>query len=277
MSTQLSLNTEPAAQIPGMIDQSIAALPVSLRPGHLGVKRPSSDQACAGADLLAIAGDRGWTRRASEAIAAGYRGLLIVRPRPEDARELIASAASTPVVILTDWASNAAVAAHHAAAAELVAARAFVEISADLPPDEDLELALADQLALLRALGATVASPTLHEHGAGGFRVVGSLEQGGEFQLSGHLTASRPRGARVRLIGADTTVVLELPDPVIALRARVDIWTPGHHDDRAALWENAPRTALRRLVAAVHGGTTTSDLAHYEHGRRIQMGLSPAV
>ncbi|RLP76506.1 hypothetical protein D9V32_06535 [Mycetocola tolaasinivorans] len=264
-----------------MIDQSIAALPISLRPGDIdsagthAASPASSNPALDGTDLLAIAGDPGWTGRAGEAIAAGYRGLLIVRPRPEDAGELIALAASTPVVILTDWASNAAVGAHHAAATELIAARAFVEVSADLPPEEDLELALAAQLALLHALGGEIASITLHEHGAGGFRVVGALEQGGEFQLSGRLTTSRPRGARVRLIGADTTVVLELPDPAIALRARVDIWSPGHHDDRATLWENAPRTALRRLVSAVHTGTATVDLTRYEHERRIQMGLFP--
>src|SRR6478752_1131313 len=105
MSAQLSLYADPQAEAAGAVAAVAASLPLSFAPAQ-GPAQDSSP------DVIAVAGQAGWTERAAEAIRRGAKGVVVSSPVPEDV-DLLAEAASSArsaVVLDQRWAGNAAIA-----------------------------------------------------------------------------------------------------------------------------------------------------------------------
>ncbi len=250
MTSSLRVGASPAARRSGDVDPVIASLPVSLHPVS---EAP---------DLCAVAGESGWTGEALDILGTGIRGILVVDPVSEDASDLAAaaSAAGIPVVIDRPLAGNPTVpviATHFANAGE---PHGLLECRVVQSGSGDLDRALLDQLALVRAAAAEVQSATVLARTNHCYAIQGYLANGRRTQLTGICTAAQPRSGHLRLLGLTGSVELTVPDPSTARPAQATITTPDGLVLLPTIFESAHRATWRRLRDLVEARLPAPDL-----------------
>ena len=253
MTSQLTVTSSPAADAAGDVAQVIASLPVSLHP------------ATGEADLVGIAGEGGWVAAATDAIASGARGVMIVDPSAADVTELVeqAEAARVPVVIDATWSHNPAVANSAAAFAEHHDADSLVESRVNVPLDSDIERVLLNQLSLIRTAVGPIESVTFPRKNSRGYDALASLVGGASASLTAILSNSVQQSATVRILKPTTSVELELSDPASAAPGHAVVSGPEGATLLTTQWETAHRAAWRRLHALANDGETAPDLAGF--------------
>jgi hypothetical protein len=209
------------------------------------------------ADITAILGTPGWVGRASHAVEAGTKGIIVIAPVAEPSRSLESTARAQDVAVVVDyrWASNAAVdtaAAHVASKTDQIS---FVDASASVASTPRLRPSLAElSLIVQRVTGATNEPRILRQTedvvfasakiGAAGVPATLSVI------VSPH-DAVAPAQVRVITIGGQ--VELLLPNSSTALPGTVI----------ATVWESAHRTSWLRLINMLKTGRRSSDLAEF--------------
>lgn len=263
-TTQLTVFASPEADAAGRIGQAIAALPMSLHPGD------------AGADLVGIAGDAGWTAAAVSAIEAGARGVLVVDPVAEDVSALRERAGDVPVVIDGAWNHNPAVLDSAEPFAAVNDPESLIEARVEAPVGADLERVLLSQLALVRTAVGPVVELTFDRRNAHGYDARGTLEGGARVALAAILTNGLEPSAALRVIKPQNAVRLTVPDAATA--------RPGHvvvsSDQGATLlvtkWESAHRVAWRTLHQLVASGAAGDELAGFADDVEVARAASGA-
>lgn len=253
MTTQLTVATEEAANRAGGVPQVIASLPVSL---HLVSDR---------ADLVAVEGSVGWPTAAEEAIDAGARGVLVVRPVPADVSSLIekVSRQHVPVVIDAMWTYNPAVQSSAAPFADVLDDRALLEARTYVRTDTDWDRVLLDQLSLIRAAVSPALRLTFVRKSQHGYAALAQLASGARASITAVRTDSVPESATLRIIKAEHMVELEVPAPQTAIPGRVRVSAPDGSTLLETKWETAHRAAWRHLHGLTLSGLTSADLAEF--------------
>lgn len=253
MTTQLTVFADDAAAAAGRIAEAVASLPVSLHPGSLP------------ADLVGIAGTRGWSRAAARAIEGGARGILVADPVAEDVTALqrLVDERRIPLVIDGPWAYNPAVADSAPAFAERNDEESLVEVRVDVAVGSDLDRVLLGQLALVRAAVGPVVELRFDRRNAQGYDAIGTLDGGARVSLAAIATNGVPQSASLRLLKARNAARLRLPDPATAAPGTVVVSTEQGATLLVTKWESAHRAAWRTLHELVTSGSTGSDLADF--------------
>jgi hypothetical protein len=253
MTTQLTVTASDAANRTGRVAQVIASLPVSLHP------------AAATPDLIAIDGSAGWPAEAEQAIEAGARGVLVVRPVAADVRSLIetANARNVPVVIDAMWTYNPAVQNSAGAFAELFDDRMLLEARTYAHTGSDWDRVLLDQLSLIRAAVAPVRGFRFVRRSEHGYAALAEFPNGARASITAVRTDSVPESATLRTVKAQHLVELFVPSPETAIPGRVQITGPEGSNLLETKWEPAHRAAWRHLHGLATSGLTSSDLAEF--------------
>lgn len=263
MSGPYTVLASPTAREAGAVTQTVASLPATFA--------PAPENAQIAADVLVVAGERGWTTEALSAVAAGARGIVVANPVPEDTTELAgaADAAGTAVVLDLRWASNPALVAEgdgpdaRDAVRSALGTASLLDSIATTAPGTDPQRLLGEHLAALLAVTGPLDGVTIVRSDATGYTVAGRLANGAPFTAQGVLTAARPAGVDIRLYTADGGVAVEVPDPDAAWPAEVRV--TGTHGELLlpTLYESAHRSAWRRLKDHLGAGTRPDDLAGF--------------
>ncbi len=258
MTAQLTVTASDAANRSGRVAQVIAALPVSLHPAPDAAERGI-------AELVAIDGSAGWPAEAEQAIDAGARGVLVVRPVPADVRSLIekANARNIPVVIDAMWTYNPAVQNSAGAFAEILDDRMLLEARTYAATGSDWDRVLLDQLSLIRAAVAPVRSFRFVRRGEHGYAALAEFANGARASITAVRTDSVPESASLRSVKAQHLVELEVPAPETAIPGRVHVTGPEGSTLLETKWETAHRAAWRHLHGLVTSGLTSSDLSDF--------------
>lgn len=251
--TRLDVTADLEAVLHGHIPETLATLPNLLRlaPGQ--------------ADIVAIFGGAGWTQRALSGIRSGTRGVMVVNPRVEDARELTAEAdaASVPVVLDSSWVHNPAVAVMAERLRRIANTGALVESTVTLGVDMTDEAAVLAQLALVRATVGAMHRVDFRKSDEHGYRAFGQVESGADIVIAGIRTNAYAPSARLRVVGDVEKVDLTLPAPSTAMPALAISADTESQLVHPTLFESAHRSAWRRLFSATTAGHPVADLASF--------------
>ena len=251
--TRLTVHAEPESMLHGHIPETLATLPESLR--------LTRDQA----DIIAVFGNAGWTHRVLSSIRSGVRGVMVVNPCVEDARDVMAEAntASVPVALDTSWVHNPAVAVMAERLRRIANTGALVESTVMLGADMTDEAAILAQLTLIRATVGTIDRVDFCILDAHGYRSFGHVESGADVVVSGIRTNAYAPSARLRVVGHDELVELRIPSPSTAMPAIAVSADTEAQVVHPTPFESAHRSAWRRLYSAARAGTPLPDLASF--------------
>jgi len=243
--------TSPVAEADGCVAQVIASLPVSLHPSS-----------SAGADLVAVDGEAGWTERAERAIRGGAGGVMVINPGAEDVTSLreASEAMHVPVVVDATWTYNPAVEAGRSDFSARNDHNSLLEARVDVPVQADMERVLLAQLSLIRAAVDEVVSLRFVRRDRHGYDALARLSSAARVSLTAVATDSTPSSAYLRIIKPDNAVESVLPSPVTAIPGRVTVSGPDGATLLTTKWETAHRTAWRRLHRLVQTGRPGTDL-----------------
>ena len=254
--TALTLSAEPGVRT------ALASLPITLA------------LAAGDADLHALDGGRGWTERAAAAIAAGARGILVVRPSTEPRAALTAlaeRAAGIPIVLDTRWRHNAAVGVAAERFGALTAGSSLLEASAVVAAETDVDDAMRDLAVLAQATAGPVGE--LRSVGAWPGRRVAMGRVGAlAVRLSVDVTRAGAGSARLRALGENGGVDLWVPDAGTARAAQLTVTDPSGCVLLPTRYESAHRAALRGLAEVVQDAGTVADLDEF---RRVLEAAEP--
>ncbi len=264
MTSQLTVSASEAANRSGRVAQVIAALPVSLHPAADSVERDT-------ADLVAVDGSAGWPAEAEQAIRAGARGVLVVRPVPADVRSLIetANARNTPVVLDAKWTYNPAVQRSAGAFAEVFDDRLLLEARTYARTGSDWDRVVLDQLSLIRAAVAPLRSFRFVRKNEFGYAALGEFPNGARASITAVRTDSVAESASLRSVKAQHLVELDVPARETAIPGRVHVTGPDGSTLLETKWETAHRAAWRHLHGLALAGLGSSDLADFAEDVRL--------
>ena len=264
MTSSLRLDADPAARRNGDLASVVASLPASLRWDSVSP------------DLLAVSGVDGWTARASRSVENGIKGILVVDPIVEDAGALDAAAsrAGVPVVIDRPLAGNPLLRTVVPIFADPDRRDGLLESRVVIPASGDLESALLDQLALVRAAAAAVESAAVVIWTSAVYVIEGRIRDGRQVQLTGIRTNAQPRSGWVRILGRTGEVELAIPDPGSARPAHATITTADGATLLPTLFETSHRAAWRRLRDLARAGHSAPDLRHFRADVGVVASLS---
>src|SRR6195952_1738891 len=267
MTAVLEACASDAARRAGDIDAVVASLPVSLRSG------------AAGTDLVAVDGQTGWATVALRSIEGGAKGLIIVDPTVEDVTDLssVARRRNVPVVIDYPFAGNPVVPVVAPYFNDRDDRHALLECTVTVRLGTNLERVLIDQLALVGALAVQVENATVLDWTTRRYVISGRLADGRRFRLSEICTDAQPPMAVVRMLRADGSVEVIVPNPETARPAHATVITPDGAKSLPTLFETAHRLAWRRLARLVHDDVQASDLTRFTHDSSIVAALTGAL
>jgi hypothetical protein len=267
MTAALEVCSSDAARRAGDIDAVVASLPVSLRFGATGT------------DLVAVDGQTGWPAAALQAIEGGAKGLVIIDPTAEDVADLVSLARrrGVPVVIDYPFAGNPAVPVVAPYFNDGDDRYALLECTVTARLGADLVRVLIDQLALVGALAVQVGNAKVLDWTTRRYVISGLLADGRRARLTGICTDVGPPTATVRMLRADGSVELTVPNPETARPAHATVVTPDGAKSLPTLFETAHRLAWRRLARLVHDGGQASDLANFTHDSSTVAVLTGAL
>lgn len=246
----LTVRSDESARLAGDVDAVIASLPVSLA--------PATDSA----DLVALGGGDGWATRATAALEAGARGVLVVEPvapLPAALAALGAVAGGRPVILDRAFAGNPGLEAVRSAIAD-AGEHALLEARVLAPLGSDPDAVLLGQLALVRAVAAPVRSARLLARDEHGYTIRGVLADGRGVLLTAVLSDARPAAAQLRLLGATSAVEIDVPTPVAARPLRATLSTADGATLLPTRYETSHRANWRRLLDLVSSEAAASDI-----------------
>jgi len=248
--TRLTVRAELESMLHGHIPETLATLPESLR--------LTRDHA----DIVAVSGGAGWTHRALAGIRSGVRGVMVVNPCIEDARELMSGAdtASVPVALDTSWVHNPAVAAMAERLRRIASTGALVESTVTLGADMTDEAAALAQVTLIHTTVGAIDRVDFCASDEHGYRAFGHVESGADIAVSGIRTNAYAPSARLRVVGHDESVELRVPSPSTAMPAIAISADTEAQAVHPTLFESAHRSAWRRLYSAATAARPIPDL-----------------
>lgn len=264
MSTQLSLYADPQADAAGAVAAVAASLPLSFGPAaSAGATRDGS------ADVTAVAGHAGWTRRAAEAIRSGAKGVVVSSPVPENADLLATAAADARASVVLDqrWAGNPAIAGSNVAARRVIAdaladAMLLDSVAVAPPGTEPLQL-LTEQLSVILQCGIELRNVRVIQRSPNGYTVAAVLPNGAPAALQGILSSALPATASVSVLTSAGSADVVLPDPAAAWPAQIRAVTAEGSTTLPTLYESAHRTSWSRAHSHITSGKPASDLAQF--------------
>lgn len=250
MTTTLSIFASEAVRATRATDAVLASLPLSYTPA-----------ADAGASaVIVVDGSGRWTAAAADALQDGAAGVIVVQPGPDDVGELRTLGAEHRVVVIdSTWASNPVVQEAGEAFRAAIGQRSRLECRTVVRVGTDLDQSLLDQLSLLRALvGPVVDLEILYRSEAG---YVGEARANGSaVDLSVVCTNATPESATVRLLTADGSVEVEIPNGETAQPAYLTITSPSGAHIAPTLYESGHRSTWRRLHRLITSDEPSADL-----------------
>lgn len=255
MSARLLVAAETA--VAGTTAAALASLPVSFGP------------AVGAPDVLAVAGDAGWTWRAAAAIRRGARGVLVVEPVAEDPRALAAEAAAAGAAVALDqaWAGNPVLTAPPAAALDAIAGAMANAVLCDSVayalPGTPVGTLLTRHLCAVLACGVELSGLRMVRLQPVGYLLAGRLPGGAPVALHGTTTAALPSTARVSVLTRTGRTDVTLPEASAAWPAEVRTVTADGATTLPTRFESAHRRSWLRLHAAVDSGTGLDDLERF--------------
>lgn len=255
MTTPLLVQARPDAEVAGAVGAVVASLPVSFAPAG---SQP---------DVVALAGTAGWTARATEAVRAGARGVVVVDPVTEDPAALAAAAAEAGTAVVLDqaWAGNPALAesAARSALAGALADAVLLDSVAWGAPETDTKVLLTRHLAAVMACGVELSGLRVIQRSANGYTVIGSLPGGAPAALHGITTSAVAATATVSVLTSSGRADITLPDASAGWPAEVRSVTSAGATMFPTLYESAHRHSWRRLHAAIDSGVPETDLERF--------------
>lgn len=232
-------------------DSVLASLPVSYCPSPT----------LAGS-VAVVGGTAGWPIAVAAAIENGSTGVLVVAPEPADLTRLRDLDHRCPIVIDSVWASNPVIPAA-AAAIRSSSSGSRLECRVFVGSKRPLDAVLVDQLSLVRA----VLSP------ATGLRMLHRSDSGYTAEadtttLAVDLTAVRtdalPAHALLRLITADGSVEVQIPDGHTARPALITVTGPAGATLSPTVYETGHRATWRRLHRLLTDHESSHDIDDLE-------------
>ena len=257
MTIQLSVRADAGAEAAGAVAAVVGSLPVSLKP------------AVNTADVVAVDGSAGWTRRAADAVKKGAKGVVVVSPVAEDPTAFVALAAksNTAVVLDQQWAGNPALADSQtnvrAVLNGALAEAVLVDSVAYASPGSDPDALLTEHLAVILKCGLEGREWQAVQRNRHGYVVTARLSNGAPVALHGVLTSSVPATAAVSILTASGRADFVLPDPYAASPAEVRSVTPDGASTLPTIYETAHRHTWTRLRDRLASGVSGSDLEQY--------------
>jgi len=242
--------------------ETLASLPLSFRRSD-GVTD----------SVVVVQGLPGWVEVAAAAARGGAAGIIVVGPTPADLAGLVALD-QLAVAFVTDWqwSSNPAIPAAAAAFRTAALGAAALNTSGTgpnrletrlvLPVGSDLNVALLEQLALVRRLVGPVDELHILDQTSRNCYAAGTTG-GLEVDLSLVCTAATTSVSLTRLLTVDGSVELEVGSPTTARPARVTVTGPDGMTQLPTLYESAHRASWRRLrdqLSGIGAGSDLSDL-----------------
>lgn len=258
MTIQLSVRADANAEAAGAVAAVVSSLPVSLRP------------AVDTADLVAVDGSAGWTRRAADAVHNGARGVMVVSPVAEDptAFAALAGKSNTAVVLDQQWAGNPALADSQtnvrAVLNGALADAVLVDSVAYASPGSDPDALLTEHLAVILKCGLEGREWQSVQRNRHGYLVTARLSNGAPVALHGVLTSSVPATAKVSILTASGRADVVLPAPSAAWPAEVRSVAGDGASTLPTIYETAHRHAWTRLRDQLASGVPGSDLEQFE-------------
>lgn len=260
--TQLTVSASGSARARGAVDSVIASLPVSLAPAG------ADDNAA----LLGIDGTGDWPAVAAAGVRDGAAGLVVVRPRPADARPLLLAAheRGTAVVVDTQWSTNPIVPLAAEEFRRSAQTHGQLESRVVVSTAEPSQVILLEQLLLLRALLGPVENLALQlstSHGYSATALVGGIT----VDLLAVRSDARSPTASVRHLTRAGAVELRLPEADTARPAHLHVTTPTGAVTHPTVYESAHRSSWRRLHALVAFGQSSDELEQWQAVSRVVM------
>lgn len=273
MNPQYTVAATEAAEEAGAVSLAVASLPASFGPASSG---PSSTatagqaETAAGADVVVIAGESGWTAEAVRAIEAGARGVMVANPVPEESAQLAAAANAAGAAVVLDlrWASNPALVSGNGqpdarqAVRSAIGTAAMLDSVATASPGTDPDRLLGQHLAALLAVTGPLDGVRTLRSDSTGYTLSGRLANGAPITAQGIVTAARPAGVDIRLYTRDGGVSVTVPDPDAAWPAEVRATGAQGEVLLPTLYESAHRASWRLLRDHLSAGTRP-DLAGF--------------
>ena len=178
------------------------------------------------------------------------------------------------MVIDSTWASNPVVEAAAQAIQAAVGPRSRLECRVLVGVGADLDRALLDQLALVRALVGAVDELTILHRSPSGY--VGQARANGTpVDLSVICSDAVPEHADIRLLTADGSVEVQVPNGDTAEPARLTVTDAAGAQLAPTQYESGHRATWRRLHRLLTAGPPGSDRA--TDLDRLEADLSTAV
>jgi hypothetical protein len=262
MSAQLSLYADPQAEAAGAVAAVAASLPLSFAPAQ----GPAQDRS---PDVIAVAGQAGWTQRAAEAIRRGARGVVVSSPVPEDVDLLAEAAAGAGSAVVLDqrWAGNAAVAGSngnfHSVIGDALANAVLLDSVVVAPPGTEPLQLLTEQLSVIVQCGIELRNLRMIQRSPNGYTVAASLPNGAPAALQGIMSSALPATATVSVLTPNGSADVVLPDPAAAWPAQVRAVTAEGATTLPTLYESAHRTSWSRAHSHVTSGNPAGDLGQF--------------
>jgi hypothetical protein len=246
-ASTMTVRAGVSARLSGDVDAVLASLPLSLHWPANAEARP---------DLIAVDGAVGWPTACLQALSAGVHGIVVVDPEGAPANDVhglrrASHECAVPVVLDLPLSGNPGIDGAATQFATIDGPGVLLEARLTVPTGADLRRVLFDALGLVRRAVAPVAAATTLSWGRRGFVCRGRLGDGRQVLISVAVTDGVPKAGSLRLIGADRTVELVVPDPATALPAHLTVSTPEGALLLPTRYETAHRATWRRLHALV--------------------------
>lgn len=268
MTTQLSVYADPRAEAAGAVSAVVASLPLSFGPA--AAVGPAAAGAEAGTpDVIAVAGNAGWTGRAATAIRGGARGVVVSAPVAEDPAELTGAADTAGAVVVIDrqWAGNVALDPASGnvdgVVAEALKDAVLLDSVVVAAPGTDPLHLMTEQFAVLVQCGIEVKNLQMVQRNGNGYTVAGVLAGGAPVALQGILTSALPATASVSILTSTGRADVALPDPAAAWPAEVRAVTSEGATTLPTLYESPHRTSWSRIHSHLSSGNPANDLVQF--------------
>ena len=201
-----------------------------------------------------------WPEAVASAIKEPAAGVVVIEPRPAELGSLLGLLDQHPVPVVVDsrW-TNPLLPAAAEAFATAMTSDGRLECRVIIPPGQDQQNALVDQLSLVRRLIGAASGVRMIFTSDGGY-FAQAAAGGLRLDLSLVCTRAQPNSATVRLITLDGSVELFLPSGDTARPAQLITVGQNGVTEAPALYESGHRSSWRRLRELINSGQTTADL-----------------
>jgi hypothetical protein len=198
-------------------------------------------------EVIFVDGDPSWPAELSRAMRSGAAGIVLVHPTPVDFADLLATDASTIVVVDSPWASNPVTGLAAQAFRAAAGNGSRLECRVVMEPGCDFATALLDQLVLIRAVLEPVMKVRVQHLSDHALYADGLTHLSVAVDFTIVCTTAVPASASLRLLTPDGSVELTIPSGDTAQPARLITVGPEGAVLAPTQYESGHRASLRRL------------------------------